>query len=291
MEKLIVLALAAMLALPATPSRALDTDLEPEKGYVSRRLQSLPPLDVETLYGLGFREPTGQVRARGKPRGIVALTFDTEIPNGQEAHETLASVLDTLREAGVRATFFVVGAWARANPSWLRQMEAQGHEIANHSFSHRPFSGRSEEEITHELGWVDEAVRSATGRLPTRLFRPPYGCIDEVAYAVVADQGYEVVGWSVSGEDASRKTETAEEVLASLGKVRSGDIILLHTNRRVTAQALPRILEELASRGLEAVRVTELLAAREGGVPDRSKKGLRRCGTGVAGLGSSGPGS
>ena len=220
----------------------------------------------------------------------VALTFDTEIPHGAEAHWTLANVLDVLQLAGVRATFFVVGRWARANPELLRRLVTEGHEVANHSLTHRRFTaGRPADELRDELDTVAEIVRRETGAEIAPLFRPPYGCIDERAAGLAREQGYRLIGWTASGGDARSTTTNPADVVATVDTyLRHGGIILLHTNRWLTAAALPEILVRLRARRLLPVTVSELLALESSSADLRLASALRVCGSGLAHAGRGG---
>lgn len=218
----------------------------------------------------------GALRDTGRP--AIALTFDTEIPHGEEARRTLNDVLDTLQDAGVRATFFVVGYWARANPHVLQRLVAEGHEVANHSFTHRSFSHRPPEELGAELHRVADLVLRETGAPIAPLFRPPYGCIDELTARVARDNGYQLTGWTASGSDARGATRTGEEVVAAVRRnLRHGEVVLLHTNRWITAAALPEILRIIEARGLEAVSVSELLRRSPSTAVRIARGALRNC--------------
>jgi peptidoglycan/xylan/chitin deacetylase (PgdA/CDA1 family) len=210
---------------------------------------------------------------------LVALTFDTEIPYGVEAHETLSSVLDTLRAAAVRATFFVVGDWARANPGMLRRMAVDGHEIANHSASHTRFAGRSPAELAAELGAVAAIVKRQTGGAVAPFFRPPYGCIDAAAATVVRAHGYRLTGWTASGQDARSSTRSPDHVVRAVAThLGPAAVVLLHTHRSVTATALPAILQLVADRGLTFAPLSTLVDTHPPTAARLDARVVRPCG-------------
>lgn len=258
--------------------------------------RSSPPrvasLEVESVYPApllaiepSYPEPvTVALRAMPTPEPVievpplVALSFDTEIPHGEEARRTLTQVMSTLREANVHATFFVVGSWAAANPNVLRRLLADGHEIANHSLTHQRFAARSAPELRRELDRVADLVLSETGAPIAPLFRPPYGCIDEAAAALARRDGYQLTGWTAYGRDASSLTHSAAEVVATVKpNLQSGAVILLHTNHWITAAALPALLRLIDERHLQAVPVSELLQRDPTGAARLAQSSLRDC--------------
>ncbi|MFI5366161.1 MAG: polysaccharide deacetylase family protein, partial [Candidatus Binatia bacterium] len=95
--------------------------MEVESVYPAPLLAIEPSYPEPVTVALRFM-PTPPPVAEVPP--LVALSFDTEIPHGEEARRTLTQVMSTLREAGVHATFFVVGSWAAANPDVLRRLRA-----------------------------------------------------------------------------------------------------------------------------------------------------------------------
>lgn len=246
-----------------------------------------PPavLEPEDVYPNPMRTAL-ELEVRYQPRpsapvlaGRVALTFDTEIPNGGEAQQTVNEVLDVLRQANVRATFFVVGTWARANGDVLRRMADDGHEIANHSFDHRPYAGRRVGDLQGDLDSVAALVAAETGAAIAPLFRPPYGCLDATAARVVEAAGYALAGWTAAGADARGDTAGPLEVVREIERdLAPGAVILLHTNRWITAAALPLLLDAVGDQGLDVVPLSELIAADEDARTEVARRAVRRCG-------------
>lgn len=266
------LAILGVLALPSIPETKL---------VVPEVLPVTPPLlDAEAIYPSPLRTAL-ELETRFAPlpvvRRPVALTFDTEIPRGGEARQTVNEILDVLHAEGVHATFFVVGTWARANREVLRRIADEGHEIANHSFDHRHFARRRAADVRHDLARVAELVERETGRPIAPLFRPPYGCLDATADRAVRAEGYEVVGWTATGADAEGATETPLAVLASVQRDLSpGGVVLLHTNRWITAAALPGLLDAMRARKLDPMPMSALLE-RDSVAPVVERRTSRPC--------------
>ncbi len=181
----------------------------------------------------------------------VALTFD----DGPRP-EIVRGMLDTLGKHGVRATFFVVGEQVEKHPAIVRRMMGEGHEVANHTFSHPRLDGMDAEAIKAELAQCDKAVFAATGA-HTNLFRPPGMRYDQTVVRAAQDLGYVTIHWNVAAQDflSQDPSEIERKVLSKVG---DGSVILLH-NHPDTAKALPGILQKLVAKGYRFVTVSQML--------------------------------
>ncbi|HXH20800.1 MAG TPA: polysaccharide deacetylase family protein, partial [Dehalococcoidia bacterium] len=113
--------------------------------------------------------PPGEVALGNTERREMALTFDC----GASGVPTPA-ILDALREAGVRSTFFLTGQWATTYPDLTRRIAAE-HEVANHSWSHPDFRELSDAQVLAEMERAEEALRRVAGVSTRPLWRAPYG--------------------------------------------------------------------------------------------------------------------
>ena len=177
--------------------------------------------------------------------GVVYLTFD-DGPTPAYTPEILA----LLARYRARATFFVVGRNAVAYPSLVRREFAAGHGVGNHTFTHASLPGLGGGRFEHEVGGTNWAIRRAIGA-PARCLRPPYGAIDGASARRVGAFGLRVVTWTLDSNDwrGLGSTAIAGRVL---GRVRSGDVVLLHDgggNRAQTVAALGTVLPSLSARG------------------------------------------
>jgi peptidoglycan/xylan/chitin deacetylase (PgdA/CDA1 family) len=193
----------------------------------------------------------------------VALTFDTEFPGRPTVPGVEDELLAALAEAGVRATFFLQGRWARANPEQARRLAEAGHLIANHSNFHAPMDGLDDELLRRDVRKAEETIQTTTGADPKPWFRCPFGAgmEDGRVLAALAELGYQHVGWDVDPEDWNETRGGADVELLVLEGVRSRDedtIVLLHGWPAATAGALPAILDGLGSDGVELVTVDAL---------------------------------
>jgi peptidoglycan-N-acetylglucosamine deacetylase len=202
--------------------------------------------------GMGAR-PSSPVSSGPSTARAVAITFD-DGPNARTPQ-----IVERLRRAGARATFFQVGASVHRHPELARRAVSVG-EIANHTYSHRNLVGLPSAEVRTELVRTSTAIERATGTRPT-LFRPPYGRRDARVDAIVGELGMRQILWSVDTEDW--RYSSPDRLIARIRlQLRPGGIILFHDHGKATLSALDWLLAELARRNLRAVTVSELLATK-----------------------------
>lgn len=210
----------------------------------------------------GFREKAVDLERRdGRPLRtidpqlpMVALTFD----DGPFPQCT-GSILDTLKSHDAAATFFVLGNRVADNADLLKRMVDEGHEIGNHSLSHKRLVGLSAEELDYQIEKTQILIESVTGSRPA-IMRPTYGSYnDELRRSVTLP----MILWSIDTRDwESRNAVSVKEHV--LDKVQDGDIILMHDIYMSTAKAVEMIVPELKNRGYQIVTVSELYSV--GGV-------------------------
>lgn len=189
----------------------------------------------------------------------VALTFDDGPTPGD-----LDMVLAALASRGVRATFFVNGDAVAAHPDLARRIVAAGHELGNHTWSHRRMLLVTPDEVASEVGRTDDVIRAAGWRGEI-LFRPPYGKKLLVLPWWLADHGRRTVTWDVAPEAYDGTPEPTDRlVTATLDRTRPGSIILLHPfqGRTSTQAAIGPVIDRLKARGYTFVTASELLGAR-----------------------------
>jgi len=212
--------------------------------------------------------PTSYViQTVGQVKGKIALTFD----DGPDPEWTPA-ILDILKAKNVKATFFVIGENAEANPGLIARILADGHELGNHTFTHPNLADTPDEGVTLELNATQRLVEALTGR-SMRLFRPPYlgdaepASGDEITPVEIAQNlGYITVGehadtedWQLPPPETMIKTVMAE--ITNPNPELRGNIVLLHDSggdRSRTIQVLGPLIDRLQADGYKLVPVSEL---------------------------------
>jgi peptidoglycan/xylan/chitin deacetylase (PgdA/CDA1 family) len=190
-------------------------------------------------------------RSRVKGARCVALTFD----DGPDPVDT-PKLLDLLGAKGVKATFFVVGKRADQHPEIVRRAWAEGHLIANHTWSHYSlFCFLTPARLRTEIERGTESVRRSCGVRP-RLFRSPVGLRHALLGPYLKDAGLEYVSWTIRTRDTLTR-DSGVLVRRILDQATGGDIILLHDRlpggTHAMLQALPRVIDELRERGFQFV--------------------------------------
>ncbi|MED0903227.1 glycosyl transferase family 2 [Bacillus cereus] len=206
-----------------------------------------------------------EVQRYGKPKGKqVALTFD----DGPDPKYT-PEILDILKEYKIKAAFFVLGENAQLNPSIVKRIYDEGHEIGNHTFKHPNVADTSLLRTKVELNTTQRLIQEITGH-STVLFRPPYEAdanpdsSNEILPILRAqNMNYTMVAEEVDPEDWATPS-TNELVKRTLNPIYKGEgnVILLHDaggNRTHTVEALPMIIKDLKKNGYRFVTIADLM--------------------------------
>jgi peptidoglycan/xylan/chitin deacetylase (PgdA/CDA1 family) len=215
--------------------------------------------------------PALGLRHRIDCAGGVALTFD-DGPHPQGTERTL----EALREAGGRATFFLVGEQVERHRGLAAEIVSAGHGIGLHCHRHRNMLRLGAGALRADLERGRALIEEATAR-PIALHRPPYGIYSSAGLALVRSRGWEPVLWSRWGRDWARRASPESIARRGTRDLRGGDIVLLHDadhysapgSWRNTVAALPLILEEIGSRDLETVPLGGGLPEGAGAVAQR----------------------
>jgi peptidoglycan/xylan/chitin deacetylase (PgdA/CDA1 family) len=207
-------------------------------------------------HGVATTNRFAGVVVRGSAAGnLAALTFD-DGPNPPYTPQILA----ILRREHVPATFFVVGQRLTANPALVRQELADGHLVANHTWSHASVAA-ADSAAAREIDRASAALKRLTGFTPC-LFRPPYGATSPALVKLAASRHMETVSWNVESTDW-RNPGAQTIIHRVLNGARAGSIILHHDgkldNRSQTVAALPEIIHGLRARGYHLVSLATLL--------------------------------
>jgi peptidoglycan-N-acetylglucosamine deacetylase len=177
--------------------------------------------------------------------GVVYLTFD----DGPTPAWT-PRVLALLARYQAWATFFVLGRSAAAHPELVRQEFAAGHGVGNHTWSHRRLTELRGAQLVAEVNGTSTVIQQITGA-PVRCLRPPFATVDAASAEQVRALGLRLVLWDIDTNDWLRPG-TGAIAGRVLGRVRSGDVILMHDgggNRSQTVAALEQVLATLSARG------------------------------------------
>ena len=246
---------------PTTPSRPAESSVSPTTSAPSSPAASTTspttttPPALQRWYGREWdRLPTR--------RRIVALTFDA---GGDAAG--VPSILATLHQERVPATFFLTGNWTAHFPVQAKAIAAAAR-IGDHSQTHPHFTELSTTQIRSELRSSAQVIRRVCDVDPAPLFRFPYGDRDERTIDAVNGAGYLAIGWTVDtlGWQGSAAGITVTTIVARvLAAAQPGEIVLMHVGANpddrstLDAAALPSVIARLRARGYTFVTLDALL--------------------------------
>jgi peptidoglycan/xylan/chitin deacetylase (PgdA/CDA1 family) len=218
--------------------------------------------------GYASMAPTPQLYGRtlthGSDPAQLALTYD----DGPNDPHTL-HLLDVLARHQAKATFFLIGKYVRQRPDIARAIQAAGHTIGNHTYTHPNLIFVSAARLRQELGDCRKALEDSIGA-PAPLFRPPFGGRRPNVLRTARKLGLEPVMWSVTGFDWSAKSSGAivQKVTRQIDSRRrkQSEIVLLHdgghlafgADRGYTVEATRVLLEKYSAAGKKFVAIPEL---------------------------------
>jgi peptidoglycan-N-acetylglucosamine deacetylase len=230
-----------------------------------------------------FRPVRGNIRRVNLPPGapkLIALTFDLcEQPFEVAGYQ--GTVVDFLRDNGIKATFFAGGKWMLTHSTRAQQLMSDDlFDVGNHTWGHRNLRIVSDQQLQDEIRGAQSAYEMVRTRLakdqclardgktfrdasPARmsLFRFPFGACNAKALDAVSANGLRAIQWDISSGDPDRRLTAVPMAKYVIGRAKPGSIILFHANGRgwATPEALPEIVAGLKQRGFQFVTVSELL--------------------------------
>lgn len=182
----------------------------------------------------------------------VAITFDCAWGT-----DSTQKILDCMQEYGVCCTFFATEFWVDKYPDMVKKIVDMGHEMGTHSKTHSHMAKLSGADISEELISSSGKIERITNQKVT-LFRAPFGEYNNQLITTSRALGLQVIQWDVDSLDW--KDLSAEQIaLRVTKKAVNGSIILCHNNGLHTASALPLIFSSLQSRGMQFVKVSDLI--------------------------------
>lgn len=176
---------------------------------------------------------------------VICLTFDQGYENG-----FTSMILDTLKEKGVKATFFVVGDYAKRESELVKRMIDEGHTVGSHSVNHYSMPEISVEKMTEEIMGLHTYMIEHFGIAMT-LFRPPKGEYSEQSLAVTGDLGYKTVLWSFAYADWDTHNQPDRDAALSklIERAHPGAIYLLHSVSETNANILGDFIDAMIAQG------------------------------------------
>lgn len=164
------------------------------------------------------------------------LTFD----DGPDPAHTPA-LLDLLAQHGVRATFFLIGRCVEQHPRLAQRIFEAGHALGNHSYSHPPFDRLGLAQQIDEVARADRVLAAVDGRA-RHPFRPPRGALSPALLRHFIGEGRALACWSYDSRDYARGDLRELIEMARQHPPRSGDVVLMHDDGRLSLDLLEVLL-------------------------------------------------
>lgn len=239
------------------------------KGYDIHQVSSAKALSAEN-WGLGFGEegkaPTANQTAEelkkydayyigNEQEKKIYLTFDCGYESGY-----MPAILDALKEADVKAAFFLVGNYLEKEPELVKRMVADGHTIGNHTYHHKDMASLGVDEFKGELTTFEDKLKEITGECSGMVYRPPQGKYSVKTLQMAKELGYRTVFWSLAyvdwyDDDQPTKEEAFEKLLK---RIHPGSIVLLHSTSKTNSEILPELLLKWKEMGYSFGTLEEL---------------------------------
>ena len=254
------------------PSKRLVSVSSISCGSLSTALDfSSVPASADGNWGLGFpapgQTPVGNVSADtlktfdafyvgDTSRAVIYLTFDAGYENG-----CTPAILEALKKHHAPATFFVVGNYIETSPELVKQMVAEGHTVANHTYHHPDMSRISDKtSFEKELTELEALYQSVTGQAMKKYYRPPQGKYSESNLRMAKELGYKTFFWSLAYVDWMQDQQPSKEEAFSklLTRIHPGAIVLLHSTSQTNAQILDELLTKWEKMGYQFGQLEDL---------------------------------
>ncbi len=178
----------------------------------------------------------------------IYLTFD----EGYEYNNNTAKILDTLKEKGVSAVFFVTGHYVESRPDLVRRMINEGHIVGNHSWGHPDYTTKTLEQAYDDIKRLHDYVEKEFGYTMS-LFRFPSGVSSDRLLALVKEMGYKSVFWSFAYADwdTSKQPDEKETLELILNRAHPGAVPLLHAVSNTNTKILGQVIDGYRAKGYE----------------------------------------
>ena len=226
-----------------------------------------PEYWILRVQGKDLFDQSGVLWHGNRNRPEIALTFD----DGPDPVYT-DRVLDALKRANMKATFFLVAKNIKSNPESakriIKRILAEGHDIGCHSYDHQRMPTLTYDQQWRQLRDSNVILAQTVGR-QYHLYRSPYGDWNNDTLRAAQAHRMILVNWTVGGDSYYNYEMTSHYVGKILRHTGKGSILLLHDrgNHHLTAERLDQLLNGIKERGLTSVTLSQLL----GKLPQRAK--------------------
>lgn len=192
---------------------------------------------------------------RGNPnKKMISLMINVAWGN-----EYIDSILKTLKRENVKATFFFDGSWLNKNADIAKRIQAEGHEMSNHAYTHPDMSALSRQAQYNQISKT-EALLKSTLNVNNKWFAPPSGSYNQATVQIAEEQGLKTVLWTIDTVDWQKPP--ADSIIRKISmKLEPGALILMHPTSS-TRDALAGIIATAKTKGYALGTVSETLSSK-----------------------------
>lgn len=190
---------------------------------------------------------------RGHPEKMM-VAFLINVSWGEEH---IPTILKTLKEHDVKATFFIEGKWAKENKQYVEMILEQGHLIGNHAYNHPDMRTLSDDEIRKQISDTNDILEAIIQKRP-KWFAPPSGSFNDRVVQIAHEQKMETILWSVDTIDW-KNPSVSVMINRVMKNIHPGAMILMHPTESV-AQGLSELIEKIEEKNYKIDTIENLLS-------------------------------
>ncbi|KQO04373.1 polysaccharide deacetylase family protein [Paenibacillus sp. Leaf72] len=240
-------------AIPGYNGLEVDVDATVEKTIASGSLSPILYVYKETPPRIKLADLGPLPVYKGNPnKKMVSLMINVAWGN-----EYITPILETLNKEEVKATFFLDGSWLKKYPEIAKQIQAEGHEMSNHAYTHPKMSELSRNDAYLQISRTEELLKSTLG-VTNKWFAPPSGDFNQMTVQVAAEQRLRTVLWTIDTVDWTKPG--ADWIIRRISsRLEPGALILMHPTAS-SRDALTGMIREIKRQGYALGPVSETLS-------------------------------
>ncbi|WP_338556016.1 polysaccharide deacetylase family protein [Paenibacillus sp. KS-LC4] len=240
-------------AIPGYNGLEVDVESTVEKTIASGSISPILYVYRETAPRIKLTDLGPHPVYKGNPnKKMISLMINVAWGN-----EYITPILQTLNKEEVKATFFLDGSWLKKYPEIAKQIQAEGHEMSNHAYTHPKMSELSRNAAYLQISRTEELLKSTLG-VTNKWFAPPSGDFNQMTVQVAAEQRLRTVLWTIDTVDWTKPT--ADWIIRRISsRLEPGALILMHPTAS-SRDALTGMIREIKRQGYVLGTVSETLS-------------------------------
>lgn len=242
-------------AIPGYNGLEVDVEKTLEAALLAPPAETIPYIYKEVEPEIKLNDLGPHPIYRGNPnKKMISLMINVAWGN-----EYIDSILNTLKKDKVKATFFLDGSWLNKNAEIAKRIQAEGHEMSNHAYTHPDMSALNRQ-AQHSQIAKTEALLKSTLNVNNKWFAPPSGAFNQATVQIAEEMGLKTVLWTIDTIDWQKPP--ADTIIRKIAqKIEPGALILMHPTSS-TRDALAGIIATAKEKGYAIGTVSETLSSK-----------------------------